>query len=59
MRTAETITEKAPRGDSSSNGLAEGAVQEFEGSLRTWKAVVEHKYQKKMTWFTLNEWEVP
>ena len=44
-RTDETIVEHSAKGDSQSNGVAEKAVQDFEGLMRTWMSVLQEKYK--------------
>ena len=47
-RKDETITEAPPTYDSKANGLAERAVREIEGLMRTWMAALESKYKSKI-----------
>ena len=42
-RKGDTIPENAPVGESEANGIAEKAVQEFEGMMRTNKSALEEK----------------
>ena len=42
-RTAQTIPENSPKGESQANGIAERAVQDVEGVLRTLKAALERR----------------
>ena len=44
-----TIPENAPRGDSASNGLAERAIEEVEGYLRSLKLTLEEKIGMKIS----------
>ena len=44
-RTDETIVEHSAKGDSQSNSIAEKAVQDFEGLMRTWMSVLQDKYK--------------
>ena len=44
-RTDETIVEHSAKGDSQSNSVAEKAVQDFEGLMRTWMSVLQEKYK--------------
>jgi hypothetical protein len=42
-RTAPTIPENCPKGESQANGIAERAVQDVEGIMRTLKAALERR----------------
>ena len=42
-RTAPTIPENSPKGESQANGIAERAVQDIEGLLRTFKSALERR----------------
>ena len=42
-RTGETVPENAPKGESQANGIAERAIQDVEGLLRTLKVAVERR----------------
>ena len=44
-RTDETVVEHSAKGDSQSNSIAEKAVQDFEGLMRTWMSVLQDKYK--------------
>ena len=42
-RTAQTVAENSPTGESQANGVAERAVQDVQGVLRTLKAALERR----------------
>ena len=44
-RQDETIVEHSAKGDSQSNSIAEKAVQDFEGLMRTWMSALQEKYK--------------
>ena len=45
VRTDETVVEHSAKGDSQSNSIAERAVQDFEGLMRTWLSALQDKYR--------------
>ena len=47
-RQSDTILENSPKGNSQSNGAAENAVREAEGTNRTWKMSVEEQLKAVM-----------
>ena len=47
-RTGETVPENAPKGESQANGIAERAIQDVEGLLRTLKVAVERRLRIRL-----------